>query len=192
MRPPSSVRAPVKTSSVGACLLGLVLLLSACASQQAAAATPAGVASPTVPVVTPFPTATGTVPPTIAPNATAIAAGCGSGPFLGQSPLPGLPLPAQSFVQILNGITGNEQEIGICTAASTRAAISQFMNTALPAAGWTPYDPTKDAGCPSLPGVVFHWVKGEYAITLDFTTGLILPLPPHFWGLIYCAGVQPA
>ena len=196
MRPPNYFRAPVQTSIVGACLLSMVFLFSACASQQAGISTTettsAVVALPTVPVVTPYPTATANVPPTMTPNATAMAAGCGSGPFLGSSPLPGLPLPAHSFVKILGGITGNEQEMGICTTSSTRAAISQFMTTALPAAGWTPYDPTKYQGCPSTPGVVFQWVKGEFAITFDFTTGLILPLPPHFWGLIYCSGVQPA
>lgn len=192
MRLPTCFRASVNTSIVGACLLGMVLLLNACAAQRATAATSAVVASPTVPVGTPVPTATGALPSPFSPNATATAAGCGSGPFFGSSPLPDLPLPAHSFVEFLNGITGNEQEIGICTASSTRAAISQFMNTALPAAGWTAYDPTKDQGCPSLPGVVFQWVKGGYAVTFDFTTGLIQPLPPHFWGLIYCAGVQPA
>jgi hypothetical protein len=174
----------------------VVLLLSACASQQAginsATATPSVVAFPTLPIVTPYPTATENVPPTITPNATAMAAGCGSGPFFGGIPLSGLPLPPHSFVKTLGGITGNEQEIGICTASSTQAAISQFMNSALPAAGWTPYDPTKYQGCPSIPRVVFQWVKGTYAIMIDFTTGLILGLPPHYWGVIYCAGVQPA
>lgn len=192
MRPPKYFRAPVKTSIIGACLLGMVLLLSGCASQQAAETTPSVVALPTLPAVTPYPTAPENVPLTITPNATAIAAGCGFGPFLGSSPLPDLPLPPHSFVQIFVGITGNEQEIGICTASSARAAISQFMNAALPAAGWTPYDPTKYEGCPNMYGVVFQWVKGEFAITFDFTTGLIQHLPPHFWGLIYCSGVQRA
>lgn len=196
MRPPNYFRAPVQTSIVGACLLSMVFLFSACASQQAGISTtettPAVVAFPTVPVVTPYPTATENVPPTMTLNATAMAAGCGSGQFLDASPLPDLPLPPHSFVLIVSSITGNEQEKAICTASSTRAAISQFMTTALPAAGWTPYDPTKYQGCPSMPGVVVQWVKGVFAITFDFTTGVILPLPPHFWGLIYWSGVQPA
>ncbi len=199
MRPPKYFRAPVETSIVGACLLGLVLLLSACASQQAgisaAEATPSAVASPTITAtVTPFvvpPTATVYLPPPPTPNATAIAEGCGPGPFRGSMNIDGMiPLPDHSFVEIVSGITGAEQEIPICTASSTRASISQFMNTALPAAGWTPYDPAKySEGC--RPGEVFQWVKGIYAITIDFDSALV-PLPPPSWGLIYCADIQPA
>lgn len=157
----------------GACLLGAVLLVSGCASQQAAAATPTDVAFPTYPVVTPYPTVTAIVPPTPTPNATtatATAEGCRtpSGYQYFENP-PGplqttIPFPPGTLV--LNqgmGYAGDGAVYYFCTPGATHASITTYLASALPAAGWTTNSPHCAAHFP--PGL---WYKGNYAIQIDF------------------------
>jgi hypothetical protein len=156
---------------VGASLLGMVLLLSACASPQAAEATPTDVAFPTYPVVTPYPTSTA-FSPTITPNATAVAAasvGCGT-PYPDvyfekpPGPLPTtIPLPPGTLVQNFGmGYAGDGAVYYFCTPGAKQAVVTAYMDAALPAAGWTSNNPP---GCNFPPG---QWYKGRYAIQIVF------------------------
>jgi hypothetical protein len=181
----------------GACLLGVVLLLSACASQQAgistAEATPSAVVAPTVPALTPTPyPISAFLTPTTTPNATAtsaanatatsaVIAGCSTGgSFYFESP-PGplpttIPLPPGTLVQNHGfGISGGSADYPLCTPGATQAAITAYMDAALPAAGWTRTSPP---GCNVNfpPGL---WYKGHYGIQLVVGG----TLPPDQWGL---------
>lgn len=191
MRPPNYFRAPVKTSIVAACLLGVVLWASACAPQQAAEATPTAVVVPTVPAFTPTPypilafltpTTTPNATATAAANATATAAaiaGCSTGgSFYFESP-PGplpttIPLPPGTLVQNHGfGISGGSADYPFCTPGATQAAITAYMDAALPAAGWTRNSPQS---CNVPPGL---WYKGHYGIQL-VVGGTV---PPDMWAL---------
>jgi hypothetical protein len=171
----------MKSPLVGACLLGVVLLLSACASPQAAEPTPTDVAFPTYPVVTPYPTSTAFSPATTPnPAATAAAlAGCSTGNASYFEPPPGplpttIPLPPGTLVGNFGmGISGGSAAYSLCTPGATPTAITAYMDSALPAAGWTSTSPP---GCNVPPGL---WYKGHYGIQV-VVAGFS---PPDMWAL---------
>jgi hypothetical protein len=178
------LRSPLWSASLlaGACLVGVVLLLGACASQQvgisAADATLTAAAAPVITVtVTPYATATVLVPPTPTPNATAMAAaslGCRSDSSLyfenPPGPLPTtVPLPPGTLVQNQTlGISGGSAMYYLCTPGATHAAITAYMDDALPAGGWTTTTPPR-LSCISGTVVQGQWYKGHYGIYIDFT-----------------------
>jgi hypothetical protein len=184
MRPPNYLRAPVKTSLVGICLLGVTLLLTACVSQQAGintgGETPSVEVSPTVPAFTPTPYPTATTTPLIGtPNATATAAalaGCSTPyPDLYFEKPPGplqttIPFPPATLVENYGrGINGISAMYYFCTPRATRAGIMAYLESALPAAGWT----RNSAGACNLPSDL--WYKGQYGIEI-VVDGFSLPM----------------
>jgi hypothetical protein len=139
---------------------------------------------PTVPAFTPTPYPTTTATPLIGtPNAMATAAasaGCSTpSPYLYFEKPPGplqttIPFPPGTLVQNTGmGINGISAMYYFCTLGATRAGITAYLESALPAAGWT----RNSAGACNLPSDM--WYKGQYGIEIVFD-GFSLPM----WALV--------
>jgi len=168
-------------------LVGLGLLTLSCGTS-----TPAiGVTSPTL---TPSSSPTATISPTATATSVAIA-GC-SAPtaiILGGStvnyhfenppgPLPTtIPFPPGTLVATSGlGIQAGSVEYNLCTPATTPAAITAFMYSALPAAGWL----RKSVRACNAPS--YSWYKGKYGmdIFVDVNSSM-----PDVWVLDMCPHV---
>ncbi len=163
-------------------LVGLCLLTISCGASSPALA----VASPTptpppLPTLTPSPTPTATISPT-ATETSAVSVGCSTGTAMyfenPPGPLPTtIPFPPGTLV--LNsglGINAFSAQYALCTPGATQAAITTFMDSALPAAGWTN---NKPQGC-TVNFPPDEWYKGIYGIEIVFQPSA----PPHQWVLV--------
>lgn len=158
-------------------LIGLGLITVACG-----ASTPArGVTS-----LTPAPSLTAT----ISPMATAGAvAGC-SAPSMNATyhfenppgPLPTtIPLPPSTLVdKLAMGIQAGSVNYNLCSPTMTPAAITAFMESALPAAGWM-RNSVRACNASSYP-----WYKGKYGMAIVVGVNQSLP---HVWALEICPHV---
>jgi hypothetical protein len=163
-------------------LVGLGLITAACGPS-----TPSrGVTSPTL---TPSPSLTATISPTTTATSVAIA-GCrfGSpnmpfvnppGPLLPTIPVPP-PLPPGTLIaQSGLGIQAGSVQYTLCTPGATPATITAFMDSALPAAGWTGHS------VPACNAASYDWYKGQYGMDIE-VAGFS---PPDVWALDMCPHV---
>jgi hypothetical protein len=94
------------------------------------------------------------------------------------------PLPPNTISTYPNGASGGSV-LYECTPGATEASISAYLNTALPQAGWQPWDPhTETAYCGIKANTYWLWTKGGAKGTVvgwDFT-GQHLPV----WTLDFC------
>lgn len=141
--------------------------LSTTPTTSAATATPIPTAPPTA-TSAPVPTAT-----TVTDCATAIS------PTV--TPTPNLPLPPHTVSGVPNGAAGAGYSLE-CTPGATQASIAAFFASALPGAGWRPFDPQTDSTSCGEPNTFWKYLKGDGALGWDFT-GSRLPL----WQLVVCA-----
>lgn len=166
-------------------VVGLGLITVACGSE---ASTPAsGVTSP---MLTPPRVPTATI--TIAPMATATAtdvAGCiapTSNPSYHFENPPGplpttIPLPPGTLVNNPGlGISAGSVSYLLCTPTMTSAAITAYMESALPAAGWLR---NSVAACNAHS---YPWYKGKYGMAIAVDAN---PSMPHVWALQVCPHV---
>lgn len=156
-------------------LVGLGLITAACG-----ASTPArGITS-----LTPSSSPTATITPAATATATSVAvAGCTSYPFLetppGPLPTP-IPFPPGTLIENRGmGIQAGSVDYGLCTPGATPAAITAFMNSALPAAGWLRHS------APACTGTSYDWYKGHYGMDIVF----FAYSPPDLWALVFCPHV---
>ncbi len=159
-------------------LVGLGLLTVTCV-----ASTPGrGVTSP---ALTPAPSSTATM--TMAPTtrATLISiAGCSAPVFENPpGPLPTtMPLPSGTLVGARGlGIQAGSVNYTFCTPTMTPAAITAYMDSALPAAGWMK---NSIPACDHAHG--YPWYKGSYGIEVD--VGLNAT-QPDMWSIQLCPHV---
>ena len=163
-------------------LVGLGLITVACG-----ASTPSrGV---TFPTLASSPSLTATISPTATAPSVAIA-GCrfGSpnvtfvnppGPLLTTIPVPP-PLPPGTFVaQSGMGIQAGSVHYALCTPGATPAAITAFMDSALPAAGWMRHS------VQACNAASYDWYKGQYGMDIE-VAGFS---PPDVWALDMCPHV---
>jgi hypothetical protein len=142
-------------------LVGLGLLTVSCGASTPAHAVPSA-------TLTPLPSPTATIAPT-ATTTSAAAAGCNTSSSSSThfenppGPLPtALPIPPGTLVPNQSlGINGVSAAFYFCTPGATPAAITAYMDAALPAAGWTSTSPQCSAHFP--PGL---WYKGNYGIEI--------------------------
>lgn len=157
----------------GIFLIGIMLFTASCGIS-------APVASTAAPTQTAVPLVTPTADPAPTNTATPAIAGCPSpAPFTTPpGPLPPhVPLPAGTYVETQPmGINAGAVQDTLCTPGTTQAAITQFMNSALPAAGWKT---TGGSGCNGAP---YQWFQGTYGMTVQF----FAPPPSNFWALVVC------
>ena len=154
------------------CLASVAVLVCAgCGSPSAATAAHASTSTPAS-TATPAPTAWPTVPSP--PDCTTMTSGPGS--------LASFPLPPGTVSSGPNGTAGAGYYIE-CTPATSQQAILAYLNTALPQAGWRPWNPqTENAnGCGTLPNDYWKWVNGQSAVGYRFT---VFALPR--WELVFC------
>ena len=168
-----------------ACLLiGLGLIMAACGVSARAS----GVTSPTL---TPAPSLTATM--TISPMATATSgaiAGCSdpSSNVIHNFENPPGPLPTTiSFPRgtlVDNhglGIQAGSVSYTLCSPTVTPAAITAYMDSALPAAGWLR---NSVPACDHAKG--YPWYKGNYGMEIDVNANSSLP---HVWAIQLCPHV---
>ncbi len=154
-------------------LLGLCLITMSCG-----ASTPT--TGSTSPTLTPSPSPTAAVSPS--PTTTAIAnAACSSDFSNPPGPLPTtIPLPPGTLVNKHSmGIMAGSAGFYLCTPETTEAAITAFMNSALPAAGWM-RNSVRACNAPS-----YQWFKGKYGMDIVFDSSLF----PNVWVLDICPHV---
>ena len=160
-------------------LVGLGLITVACG-----ASTPArDVTSPTL---TPSPSPTATISPTATATSVSNAA-CHAlssynpfvnppGPLLTTIPFP----PGTLVAQRAMGIQAGSVDYSLCTPATTPAAITAFMDSALPAAGWLR---NSVRACNALS---YPWYKGNYGMAIFVAVNSSMP---DLWALDMCPHV---
>ena len=159
-------------------LVGLGVITVSCGASTSAI----GVALPTP---TPAPSPTATISPTA--TATVGIVGCSAPDHITRwehppGPLPTtIPLPPGTLV----GSIGMASQSGnanynLCTPRATPAAITAFMDSALPAAGWMRNSVTA-CNLPSFP-----WYKGIYGMEIYVDVN---PSLPAVWALVVCPHV---
>jgi hypothetical protein len=159
-------------------LVGLSLMTLSCGTS-----TPAiGATSPTL---TPSPPPTATISPTATATSVAIA-GCSASssnyPFFENPPGPlptTIPLPPGTLVENIGlGVQAGSVEYNLCSPTTTPTAITAFMDSALPAAGWLR---NSVPACNAYHG--YPWYKGKYgmAIVVDVNSSM-----PDLWALEMC------
>lgn len=168
-------------------LVGLGVITAACGPSTPNS--PArGITSPTL-TPSPSPTATiTTIAPTATPTAVAIA-GCpaSTSNYVYYENPPGplpttIPLPSGTFVEnIGQGIQAGSAEYSFCTPGATPAAVTAYMNSALPAAGWMR---NSVPACDQAHG--YPWYKGTYGMAIHVGVN---PSLPHVWALEMCPHV---
>jgi hypothetical protein len=159
-------------------LVGLGVITASCgASAPARGLTP--------PTLTPAPSPTATIAPT--PTATTVAiAGCGD-PYPEYESPPGplptaIPLSPGTLVATLaQGIQAGSALYHFCTPGTTPAAITAYMVSALPAAGWKR---NSVPACTHTQG--YPWYKGPYGVDM---TDLGAPSASGAWALDICPHV---
>lgn len=165
-------------------LIGLGLITAACGAN----AQSRGVTTPTL---TPAPSLTATV--TNSPMATATSgdiAGC-SDPSSNvihtfenpPGPLPTtISLPPGTFVDNHGlGIQAGSVNYALCSPTMTPTAITAFMDSALPAAGWLR---NSVSACDHAKG--YPWYKGNYGMEIDVNVNSSMP---HVWAIQLCPHV---
>jgi len=178
------MRSPLWSASL---LVGLGLIMESCGASTPAIAV-------TSPTLTPSPSPTATISPT-ATATSVVNAACYSassnvtvtfvnppGPLLTTIPSGTLPLPPGTLVaQPGMGIQAGSVEYTLCTPGATPAAITAFMDSALPAAGWMR---NSVPACNAYHG--YPWYKGKYGmdIVVDVNSSM-----PDLWALLICPHV---
>lgn len=166
-----------------ACLLvGLCALTISCRTNTTAR----GVTSPTLPSA---PSPTATLPPTVTATSVAIAGCSDSSSHTNYhfesppGPLPtAIPLPTGTFVDDTGrGIQAGSVEYSLCSPTMSPAAISGFMDSALPTAGWLR---NSAPACNQLHG--YSWFKGNYGMDIGVAVN---PSLPSVWTLDICPHV---
>lgn len=158
-------------------LVGLGLILVSCGAN-----TP--VHSVTSPPLTPAPSPVATISPAAAAKSVAIA-GCSEPSANLQfenppGPLPTtIPLPPGTFVAPSGfGIQAGSVDYSLCTPTTTPAAITAYMDAALPAGGWMK---RSAPGCDHVQG--YPWYKGQYGMEIDVNLN---PSLPYLWAVQIC------
>ncbi|HEX2348818.1 MAG TPA: hypothetical protein VHI51_10340 [Ktedonobacterales bacterium] len=98
-------------------------------------------------------------------------------------PLPTtIPLPSGTLVDNHGlGIQAGSVNYTLCSPTATPAAITAYMDSALPAAGWLH---NSAPACDHAHG--YPWYKGNYGIEIDVDMNAALP---HLWAIQLCPHV---
>lgn len=163
-------------------LIGLCALTLSCGTRAPARAA-------TSPTLTPSPSPSATLSPTATATAVAIA-GC-SDPSSNANyhfenppgPLPTtIPLPPGTLVDNPGqGIQAGSVEYSFCSPTMTPTAITAYMDSALPAAGWLR---NSVAACNNGHG--YPWYKGKYGMAIAVNGN---PSLPSVWTIAMCPHV---
>lgn len=163
-------------------LVGLGLIMVACGPSTPSRAV-------TSPTLTPSPSPTATILPTATAPSVAIA-GC-SAPSPNTiyhfenppGPLPTtIPLPPGTLVDTFGlGIQAGSAEYTFCSPTMTPSAITAFMDSTLPAAGWMR---NSVPACTHAHG--YPWYKGIYGIAIMVGEN---SAQPHVWAIDMCPHV---
>jgi hypothetical protein len=80
------------------------------------------------------------------------------------------------------GIMASSVQYTLCTPATAPAAITAFMNSALPAVGWMRHS------IRACDAASYDWYKGQYGMDIVFFDSSSPP-DPDLWALDFCPHV---
>lgn len=150
-----------------------VVLCAGCGSMPAA-----GTKSPALP----SPTATTLVSPQ-ATSTFAPITRCAS--ITAPEAMPSIPLPAHTVSYRLSAASGAFFYLECSPTDATPASITAFLDSKLPASGWSRWNPQTDnaGGCGTQANSFWQWVKGGVAVGWNMDG---VPPWPN-WTLAFCA-----